>query len=134
MSIIHRNNIKPGDGLVRAKSLFGIIDHYGLYVGQYQVIENHPDFGVRLTSLDEFLQGRPLQKIKKFPGNDIERSNAISRAYGMIGARYDALKFNCEHFVNMIHRIGIKSLQVEVFQNLVVGLLIIGFIAAISGD
>lgn len=134
MDIIRKNNIRPGDGLVRSKSFLGIIDHYGLYVGQFMAIENHPLHGVRLVTLAEFLNGRDLQRVKRFPGNDWSRRKAVDKAYSMIGTRYDMLDFNCEHFVNHIHNIGIKSNQAEVAKGLVFGLLAFGFIAAISGD
>ncbi len=132
MDIIQQNNIKPGDGLVRSKSFLGLIDHYGLFVGQSMVIENHPLHGVRLITLAEFFQGRQLLRVKRFPGNEWSRRSAVDKAYKMIGARYDVFDFNCEHFVNHIHDVGIKSNQAEVAKGLVFGLLAIGFIAAIS--
>ena len=134
MNIIQKNNIKPGDGLVRSKSFLGLIDHYGLYVGQSKVIENHPLHGVRLITLAEFLDGRQLLRIKRYLGNEWSRSNAVSKAHRMIGTRYDVLDFNCEHFVNHIHNIGVKSNQADVARGLFFGVLAIGFIAAISGD
>lgn len=134
MNIIQNNNIKQGDGLVRSKSFFGLIDHYGLYVGQSMVIENHPLHGVRLISLTEFFNGRQLLRIKRFPGNEWSRQYAVDTAYKMIGTRYDVLDFNCEHFVNNIHNVGTKSNQADVARGLFFGLLAIGFIAAVSGD
>lgn len=134
MNILQNQNIKPGDGLIRSKSFLGLIDHYGLYVGQSKVIENHPLHGVRLTSLTEFLNGRQLLKIKSFPGNDWSRRIAMGKAYEMIGTHYNVLDFNCEHFVNHIHNLGIKSDQADLAKGLVFGVLALGLIAAISGD
>lgn len=134
MNILQKNNIKPGDGLVRSKSFLGLIDHYGLYVGQSKVIENHPLHGVRLISLPDFLNGRELLRVKRFPGNEWGRSTAVRKAYEMIGTHYDVLDFNCEHFVNHIHNVGIKSNQADLAKRLVLGVLALGLIAAISGD
>lgn len=134
MNILQNQNIKPGDGLVRSKSFLGLIDHYGLYVGQSKVIENHPLHGVRLISLADFLNGRQLLRVKPFSGNEWGRNTAVRKAFEMIGAHYDVLDFNCEHFVNHIHNVGIKSNQVDLAKGLVFGVLAIGLIAAISGD
>lgn len=133
MNIEQKNNIKPGDGLVRSKSFLGIIDHYGLYVGRSMVIENHPLSGVRLVTLSEFLNGRKLLKVKPYPGLEWTRSSAVNRAYEMIGTQYSVFEFNCEHFVNYIHQVGIKSGQADVAKGLVFSLLAFGVIAAVSG-
>lgn len=134
MNLIQQNYIKPGDGLVRSKSFFGLIDHYGLYVGQSMVIENHPLHGVRLITLAEFFQGRQLLRVKRFPGNEWSRRSAVDKAYKMVGTRYDVFDFNCEHFVNHIHELGVKSSQADAVKGLIFGLLAIGFVAAISED
>lgn len=134
MNILQHQNIRPGDGLVRSKSFLGLIDHYGLYVGQFKVIENHPLHGVRLISLAEFLDGRKLQRVKTFPGSDWSRSNAVQKAYEMIGTHYDVLDFNCEHFVNHIHNLGVKSGQADLAKGLVFGVLALGLISVIAGD
>lgn len=133
MRLVEKNEIKPGDGLIRSKSFLGIIDHYGLYVGQSMVIENHPLNGVRLVTLSDFLNGRPLLKVKPYPGLEWTRNTAVSRAYEMIGTRYSVFDFNCEHFVNYIHQVGVKSSQADVAKGLVFGLLAFGVLAAISG-
>lgn len=132
--MIQNYSIRPGDGLVRSKSFLGLIDHYGLYVGHSQVIENHPLHGVRSISLTEFLNGRQLLRVKSFPGNEWNRSTAVRKAYEMIGTRYDVLDFNCEHFVNHIHNLGIKSDQADLAKSLVFGVLALGLITAVSGD
>lgn len=134
MTYQRRNNFKiqTGDGIVRRKSLFGLIDHYGLYMGADQVIENHPVHGVRMITLTEFLDGRPLIKVKPFPGGGASRHTAVRQAYKMIGTRYDLFDFNCEHFVNTIHAVGRKSEQMEAATGMFFGLLTIGFLAAIS--
>lgn len=107
-----RCNLQPGDVLVRNKSAFGIIDHYGLYVGNGMVVDNHPDRGVSQISLATFLDGRSLQRVKKYMGNSRNRKLVVQRAYSMIGMKYHVKDFNCEHLVNMALGVGRMSEQV----------------------
>lgn len=113
----------------------GIIDHHGLYVGGSSVIENHPNHGVRVTTLNEFLQGRKLIKIKRFPGNDGGRNEGVSMAYKMIGTPYNVWDFNCEHLVNVIHKEGLRSAQAETAKGIFFGLLALGLLIVVTkGD
>lgn len=107
------NSLKEGDVIVRNKSVFGIIDHYGLYVGNGIVIDNHPTRGVREIDLSVFLNGRNFQRIKHFGGNRYDRKGVIDAAYSMYGKPYHLTKFNCEHFVNEVWGMGRKSQQVD---------------------
>ena len=108
-----RHNLLPGDVLVRNKSVFGIIDHYGLYVGNGEVIDNHPDRGVGIVGLGEFLGSRQLERIARFKGNAHGRRNVVNKAFSMLGMRYHLTNFNCEHFVNVAWGAGRKSKQVS---------------------
>ena len=105
-------SLQPGDVLVRNKSFFGIIDHYGLYVGNGWVIDNHPDRGVCLISIHSFLNGRELERIARFNGNSFSRNQVVRKGYLMLGMDYHLTKFNCEHFVNEAWGAGRKSQQV----------------------
>lgn len=105
-------SLQPGDVLVRNKSFFGIIDHYGLYVGNGRVIDNHPDRGVCLISIHSFLNGRELERIARFNGNSFSRNQVVRKGYLKLGMKYHLTKFNCEHFVNEAWGAGRKSQQV----------------------
>ncbi len=105
-------SLQPGDILVRNKSIFGIIDHYGLYVGNNMVIDNHPERGVSQMSLRSFLNGRSLEKIKRYSGGWFGRQQVVNRAYALIGKPYHLTKYNCEHLVNEAWGAGRKSQQV----------------------
>lgn len=111
-------SLQPGDALVRNKSIFGIIDHYGLYVGNGRVIDNHPDRGVCLISIHSFLNGRELERINRFGGNSFRRNQVVNKAYSMLGMQYHLTKFNCEHFVNEAWETGRLSQQVTAFGTL----------------
>lgn len=119
--------LNAGDIPVRNKSAFGIIDHFGLYIGNGNVIDNHPERGVRVVSLESFLRGRELDRIVRFKGSAYERSQVVRRAYSMIGQDYHLTKFNCEHFVNAAWGAEIKSSQVTAAGTLIL------FSAAIWG-
>lgn len=120
----NKHSLQPGDVLVRNKSFFGIIDHYGLYVGNGKVIDNHPDRGVSLISLNAFLSGRELERIARFNGNSFSKNQVVRKGYSMLGMNYQLTKFNCEHFVNEAWGAGRKSQQVGA-----VGVLFFFFLA-----
>jgi uncharacterized protein YycO len=103
---------QPGDVVVRNKSVLGFIDHYGLYVGNGSIIDNHPDIGVSAISLNSFLSGRKLERIARFQGNLYSRNLVVRKAQSMLGLNYHLTKFNCEHFVNEAWGVGRKSQQV----------------------
>jgi len=104
--------LQPGDILVRKKSLFGIVAHYGLYVGEGKVIDNHPDRGVSVQSYSQFLNGKNLERVKRFKGSGEARSRIVENAISMLGAKYDLISFNCEHFVNRVSGFGNRSYQI----------------------
>jgi hypothetical protein len=112
INIGNEYRLQSGDVLVRNKSAFGFIDHYGLYIGNESVIDNHPDRGVSLISLNSFLSGRKLERIARFQGNLYSRSLVVRKAQSMLGVSYHLTKFNCEHFVNIVWDAGRKSQQV----------------------
>jgi hypothetical protein len=44
-----------------------------------------------------FSGGRPIRVLSRVRGSWIEQEQAVQRAMGLIGQRYDLLTFNCEH-------------------------------------
>ena len=113
-------SIKPADAIIMQKKIFGMVDHYVIYVGikngEHTFIANY-NKGVQIIPKKDFVSFLnrlvPI-KIDRFPGNENERRIALKRAINEIGKNtYDYLTNNCEHFKNWIHY-GIKrSLQVE---------------------
>ncbi len=127
-SIENKYSVSPGDMLVRNKSLMGVVDHYGLYIGNGQVIDNHPSRGVSIVTIGSFLSGRNLERVNYFKGNAWERNRVVEWAYSMLGRKYHLTEFNCEHFVRMAWGEGRKSRQVSMavglFWIMVAGLMI----------
>jgi len=118
-------SLRPGDVLVRNKSFLGVIDHYGLYVGNGQIIDNHPARGVSIIGLSSFLNGRKLKQIKRFEGNSYKRNQVINKAHSMIGMNYHLTQFNCEHFVTEAWGAGRQSRQVSAAGLLIFSILTI---------
>ncbi|UCS93278.1 lecithin retinol acyltransferase family protein [Echinicola marina] len=112
LKLENRNSLEAGDVLIRNKSAFGLIDHYGLYIGNGKVIDNHPDRGVTMLALESFLNGRELNRVDRFAGDYWSRRQVVQKGISMIGMEYHLTDFNCEHFVNVARGSAKKSQQV----------------------
>lgn len=131
-------NIRPADSIVMKKKLFGMVDHYVIYLGisnerKHVFVANYTK-GVRVIpdqELREFLQILEPTKIDRFVGNETQRVAAVNRAISRIGERaYSYVTNNCEHFKNWVHRGEHKSAQVD---NAVESVMIGAGIAALAG-
>jgi lecithin:retinol acyltransferase len=89
-----------------------IVNHYGIYVGDGYVIHNEKGVGVRLVSLDDFAAGRDVYVDRRVPPHAQDAIRDI--AFSMIGTPYDLLRFNCEHFVNLVYGGDPTSAQARV--------------------
>lgn len=130
-------NIKPADAVVMRKKLFGMVDHYVIYLGvseQKHVFVANYTKGVKIIpdqELNEFLQILEPTKIDRFPGPDSHRNAAVNRAISRIGEKaYSYVTNNCEHFKNWVHRGEHKSAQVD---TAVEGIAIGAGIAVLAG-
>lgn len=131
------NNIKPADSIVMRKKLFGMADHYVIYLGmrgrRHVFVANYKN-GVKEIpdhELREFLQILQPTKIEHFHGTESQRVAAVKRAISRIGERaYNYVTNNCEHFKNWVHRGEHKSTQVD---NAIEGVAIGVGVAAIVG-
>jgi hypothetical protein len=114
------NTIKTGDLIVRQKGPFST--HYIVWIGWQNgvqvVAENHNGDGVRYTSLEEALAGKPIMRFEKFGGTESQRSLVISEINKMVGRSYDLVVFNCEHFARWISTGKIESKQVKIASNI----------------
>lgn len=95
----------------------GVIEHVGIVTdqridGMPAVISNsYSHRGVREETLADFARGRSYRvhkQMSKMPGEEVAH-----RARRMIGRRYDALSFNCEHFVRIAHGLKPRSPQLH---------------------
>jgi len=95
----------------------GAIEHVGIITDQRiddmpAVISNsYAHRGVREEPLSSFARGRPFRIHKKM--STMAGEEVAHRARRMIGRRYDALRFNCEHFVRIAHGLKPRSPQLH---------------------
>lgn len=86
--------INIGDLLTRPKTL-GFVDHYGVVVSPNTVLQNTPEKGEHLASVDEFAAGQRISVIRT-SANPLEvqarcrKSLANRKAYNLVNR-------NCEH-------------------------------------
>jgi hypothetical protein len=117
---IQDSNLKPADAIVLNKKLFGMLDHYAIYVG---FIDMRPRFvanyvgGVEMIpeeKITDLLEVYVPSNIERFPGPNNKRGEAVKRALSRIGEKaYSLLLNNCEHFKNFVHHGIENSTQVE---------------------
>ena len=131
-NIEEKYSLKPGDVLVCNKSIFGMIEHLGLYVGNGSVIDNHPERGVSLIKLSKFLDDGSIKRVIRTRGGSRLRDNIVNKAYSYIGEKYHLTNFNCEHFVNEVRGLGRKSDQVAVYGGLALSALVVWGISKMS--
>lgn len=120
---INRYNIRPADAVIMRKKLFGMVDHYVIYLGvhnnQHIFVANYTK-GVQVISTDElnkFLQYLSPTDIDRFPGHEENRQYAVERAISRINEKaYDYFDNNCEHFKNWVHTGKHVSVQAENFK------------------
>jgi hypothetical protein len=114
-------NVKPADAIVVKKEMFGIIDHYVIYLGkdnygEHKFIANYIK-GIQFIEhfeLVTFLQSYVPVRLNKFIGNEIQRTAAVRRALERLNERaYNLILNNCEHFANWVQKGLPKSEQVE---------------------
>jgi hypothetical protein len=142
---IRQYAIKPADAIIMKKKLFGMADHYVIYLGvhnnNHTFVANYTK-GVRVINNDDlkhFLSYLVPTDIDRFNGNEYERSNALRRAWSRVGEKaYNYLENNCEHFKNWVHRGENKSDQAENFikgATVLLGtVVVVGLLAAIFGS
>ncbi|WP_299676366.1 lecithin retinol acyltransferase family protein [uncultured Dokdonia sp.] len=107
---IKENQLRPADVIVLRKKVFGMFDHFAIYLGNNRF--GKPEFianfteGVQIipeAKINEQLQTYVPERIEKFEGNYIERDIAVRRAKSKIGKTvYSFLGNNCEHFKNWV--------------------------------
>lgn len=116
------NTLKTGDLIVREKGPFST--HYIVWIGWRNgvelVAENHNCDGVRYTSLENALAGKPINRFEKFGGTEAQRLQVISEINKLLGRSYDLIVFNCEHFARWISSGKFESNQVRVASSLAV--------------
>lgn len=117
------NKVQPADAIVVKKEMFGILDHYVIYLGkddfgQHKFIANYTK-GIQFlpeSDLLAFLKLYVPVRINKFVGNEIQRYDAVRRALVRLNERaYNLILNNCEHFASWVQKGLPKSKQVDDF-------------------
>jgi len=124
-----------GDRIVVPKSLADMVRHHVVFIGysddgEAWIAENKVGRGVIQTRLDHFIIGTSaIHRIEKFHGDSGAQSTVVQRALSRMGWGYNAVSYNCEHFVNDV--LSGKSTSKQVGAALgVLGLLALVVVAA----
>lgn len=134
---INTNKIRPADAIVAKKVQVGLLKHYIIYLGfiegDHRFMANYMK-GVQLISsidLPKLLGTYGPVALNRFTGNELERTQALQRAWSRRGEQeYDLILNNCEHYMNFVHKGTAKSDQVNDFGT---GLLVAGGTLAVGG-
>jgi hypothetical protein len=119
---IKANNIRPADAIVVRKQFISLLDHYLIYLGiqngEHKFIANYTK-GTQILSYDElreFSSEFKVSRIRRFIGNEIQRTAAVSRALSRKDQiSYNLIYNNCEHYANYIQTGKDSSQQSQVF-------------------
>ena len=107
---VYENGLLPADVIVLRKKVFGMVDHFAIYLGinvfgKPQFVANFTN-GVQIIpdeKIDEQLETYIPERIEKFEGNHYQRELVIRRARSKIGERaYNYITNNCEHYKNLV--------------------------------
>lgn len=110
------NSLQTGDLIVRQKGPFST--HYIVWIGYENgvaiVADNQVGHGVRFTTLEKALNGKPILRVEKFGGKETQRYQVVPLINKMAGKKYNLAVFNCEHFARLISTGKAESKQVQV--------------------
>ena len=128
VALINSASLAVGDIIVRTKG--GIAsEHYAVFIGyqphlgdDWYVAENQDNFGVRLITLQQFLNEGDLKRVRRFAGDP---ALVISRINNLLGKPYNIVSYNCEHFANEVTTGYAYSKQI---QNIVIGAVLLSLL------
>lgn len=134
---LNYNLLAIGDRLIRTKG--GIFSkHHALYAGfdfginQHLVAENQNGFGVRIVTLNQFLNEGELVRVEHYYYSKSAQRLIISKIKNLLGRAYDSMFYNCEHFVNDVLNGKVSSPQVKKGVGVVLGLFALAFLLGAS--
>lgn len=116
-------NLRPADAIAVKKNSFGLLNHYLVYLGQDYLGEHifmaNYTKGTRVLSREEIMKFASYMhpvKVSRFKGGEIEREQAIDRAFELKDEdSYNLILNNCEHFKNHVQLSEKYSEQTKVF-------------------
>jgi hypothetical protein len=126
---------------IKVRSLRYNVDHHGIVSGIHRigdlwfvsVVHNTKEWGVQVTTLEDFAQGQPTFVVDR-PHNPQHTEFILATARENLQKPYSLLFQNCEHFCNYCYACQKKSESIEgVFA---VGALfgVVAFAAYLSGE
>lgn len=138
LEIIRKFNLKVGDRVITPKSLFDIVQHHAIFLGnigrEFWFIENKEGIGVRLITARDFFVGvETITQIIRFqPTWNYSRESLTQKAYDLIGKRYEIWDYNCESFANDLQHCKPASEQAEFAKAILFFLGFVLFVRALS--
>lgn len=145
-NLIYQNNLQPADVIVLRKKLFGMVDHFAVFLGydikQQPVIVANYTAGTKRISQQEltlFMENLSPERIERFKGNYTQRNKAVERALSRIGENnYNYFDNNCEHYASFVQTGVPRSKQAESFREnigaVVVGGVLLAAVLSILDD
>jgi hypothetical protein len=121
MTFAEYQGLMPADVIITPKSDFNVVKHFVVFhgfdiYGSAYYLENKQGHGVRQINEATFrAENHKFETIRRFAGNDYDRTVAIGRGIALVGKPYDLWKFNCEHFANHVQYNSPISVQVNNF-------------------
>jgi hypothetical protein len=104
--------VHAGDVLTRPKAL-GVVTHVGVAIAPNLILQNTPEKGEHLTTVQEFCAGKPVMLHR----TGVNPSIVAARAQAVLASpqKYDLFQNNCEHTATKIIQGMGQSSQLAVF-------------------
>jgi Lecithin retinol acyltransferase len=131
--------LPPGAVVVAPmKGWLGLTQHFGIVTGlrgpdgmPLMLANSISNRGPGEESWDKFTEGKGVHINAYYPSN-LPPDLVLGTAYRLFGTRYNLLKWNCEHYVNVCHGLPAKSRQVGQAQQFAFAAIVGGIALAAS--
>lgn len=102
----YQPSLNIGDLLIRPKVL-GLIDHFGVVIAHDRVLQNTPERGEHVTTVNEFSAGQKIT-VRSTGANP---SSVLARAREILAypQKYHLINRNCQHTANEVANGEAKS-------------------------
>jgi hypothetical protein len=91
--------LQPGDVLSAPKAM-GLVQHLGVVVGPNQVLQNTPERGEHIATVEEFARQRPVRVLRTAANPVVVQARTQKALQQPRG--YDLILNNCEHTVTKV--------------------------------
>jgi hypothetical protein len=129
--------LQPADRITEPIFQTGLSQHHLIYLGADAqgvewISENYKFQGVRLVKASDIFRPGKKFHVEKFRGSYQEREAAVRRALSLLGAAYNLIDFNCEHYAEYVQTGKTGSKQVDWVKNLVAYALLILLVSSLA--